>query len=669
MQIVKQLKLSQSISIVALIPTLALLMLGLLYLKELNQDIRDAQLTNDIVQLSVFLDDIAHSHAVERGITAGFLGSKGTQGGAKLQEVRAKADEAENRFKELSPDDFTQLSPESLAQIKYAILLQLKGKTAVRSDIDQHKSNPSEITLAPFPYYSKLNQLTLTNLNRLLVKIKDENTAALMDTRLKLLLMKERAGQSRGALNGVFKADASSSTKKSNIIRYLAEEQASSDYLLNFSTPSFVEKFTSMTEQKHFKEVKEIADSFIDSSALTNFDGPDNWFELATKRIGDIKKLGDTIGTQIQSSADNNLSQAQFSRLMLIGFFVVLLSLIMFFTVAIRKSVHKRVIKIKDYLQAISKERDFTARITDDGKDELAAICVALNNHIAAVGTCFIGQRQLLDEAQININGVKRTSDNTNTEVQTQKNETLQIASSIEEMSQTCEITNSDVQKAYDLVKEVQTLAKSSHSHMKSITSTIEALNTQIHESTTVIVHVGQNTSEINNILQTIESIAEQTNLLALNAAIEAARAGEQGRGFAVVADEVRNLSKRTQSATTETKQLIDNLLLSTGNAESTMTDCQKMIAETRSQVGNNQNNVDNLYEHVDNLNLSLEVIASAGVEQVETISSVAQNAHFIDQGADSIVREMTENLMAVEKMMSGFELVLNDIKQYKLGA
>jgi methyl-accepting chemotaxis protein len=655
-------KLSTVILAIAAIPALVLIGVSASYLMQLNTQITQAQLTSDIVKLSTIADGIAHTHAVERGVSAGFLGAKGANGNQALIKARANADNAEAALRSVSTSDFYVLEQRILDSFKLNLLKVLEGKSSIRQGIDKLDTSAN-----PFAYYSNINRLTLEKIARMTMLIQDQSTASMMDDRTQLLWMKERAGQSRGALNGVFKADATNATQKARIAQYLNDEDSKKQYFMEFASLPDQEKLSNLLDQAHWQQVAEISNAFISSNELSGFNGPSDWFVLATKRIVDIKQLGDGIGLAITELASQQLQTAKTARMMLIFSLLVLLVIIVSITLVIRKSVTYRVLKIKDLLDRVSDDRDFTQQIEIEGSDELASICDTLNHHIAAVDACFIGQKQLLDTASRNIDDVRITSNQTNDEVQVQKHETTQIASAIEEMAQTASITTEDMQRSADTASSIYELSALGFSHLSEFTSTIEQIDTQISNSNSIIEEVTGNTESINNVLQTIESIAGQTNLLALNAAIEAARAGEQGRGFAVVADEVRNLAKITQDATLEIKTMIETLLGSTRQAEQSMNDCLSMIGDTKNQVNNSKDVFDQLNAAMDDLNNLLTVVSAAAVEQVQAIKSVTQSAQLIDSGADNISVAMSQNLEAVANMMSGFEVVLDDIKQYKL--
>ena len=193
-------------------------------------------------------------------------------------------------------------------------------------------------------------------------------------------------------------------------------------------------------------------------------------------------------------------------------------------------------------------------------------------------------------------------------------------------------------------------LAKENRANMEKLTQ-------GIHETTAVIQSLNEHALKINSILATIQGIAEQTNLLALNAAIEAARAGEQGRGFAVVADEVRALSQRTHDATGEIQTMIEGLQTQTGNAVTMMDKSVSVTQDTADNARGVAEILSAINEAIGLINNMSDRIANASGEQhkvtdeISRITStikdaadhLATNAHEADQRAQSLAKLATD--------------------------
>ena len=323
-----------------------------------------------------------------------------------------------------------------------------------------------------------------------------------------------------------------------------------------------------------------------------------------------------------EAEADVAASHARVTVVLAIGAVVCFL-MIVFFPGLITNPLRELLQRIRDIADG---EGDLTRRVVVHSNDELGQLSKAFN--------AFLEQLQGL------IRDVAES--------------TLQVASAAEQMSAIAEGQEKLVNEQYMAVDQVSTAAtemsaaihevadnahstadaareadRQGHSASDVVSATMNDLRrlaADVEEAAGVINNLEQDTDKIGGVLSVIEGIAEQTNLLALNAAIEAARAGEQGRGFAVVADEVRALAARTQDSTRDIQQMIQKLQSGTGQAVAVMQRGAQLAAQSVEKAGTTESSLNETSASVMRINDMAAQIAAACEEQSQTTEDIARN-------------------------------------------
>lgn len=216
-----------------------------------------------------------------------------------------------------------------------------------------------------------------------------------------------------------------------------------------------------------------------------------------------------------------------------------------------------------------------------------------------------------------------------------QRQQTASVATAMTEMEHSVKDVAASAQSSMDKVRDVEIAAQTGRNIMSDNISTIHLLSENLNESVKVVSTVQEMSSGIGSILDVIRHIAAQTNLLALNAAIEAARAGEQGRGFAVVADEVRVLAERTTKSTAEIEDMIQNLQQKSGQASLVMQSCVNEMEKSLSQTSDANSAMEEIQANIIEISKMSYHIVNAAQEQSLTTNAIARSLEDISQIAD----------------------------------
>ncbi|HGZ6484979.1 TPA: methyl-accepting chemotaxis protein [Vibrio parahaemolyticus] len=286
-------------------------------------------------------------------------------------------------------------------------------------------------------------------------------------------------------------------------------------------------------------------------------------------------------------------------------------------------------------------------------------------------------RRQLHDVIQMQINAsdelatltevMTLSMSETKESAQEEFNEIDQLATAMSEMSSTVQTVADHAQKASSLTEQASTQAVTGQQFLQSTVAKMSELSSDIASSAQAVNQVEERVESIGSVVGTIQGISEQTNLLALNAAIEAARAGEAGRGFAVVADEVRNLAQRTQQATVEIQEMITQLQASATSAVDLMEKSVVEAAEGVELVSNAGSELDGIVAQVTQINDMNFQIATASGQQSSVAEEMSQNLTNVRELVEASVVVVTELLETSEMMQSNAEELDKKIKSFSV--
>ncbi|AOE77757.1 chemotaxis protein [Pseudomonas lurida] len=312
-------------------------------------------------------------------------------------------------------------------------------------------------------------------------------------------------------------------------------------------------------------------------------------------------------------------------------------------------------------------EGDLTRRLTSDRADELGAIATGFNTFLIKLQGMIT---QVVSSVQKVSDSSEHTADiaiRTNQGVHKQMVEIDQVATAVHEMTATAQDVARNATQAAQAASHADQAASQGMRIVRDTSLSIGALAEEIGKAVSVVQTLAKDSENINAILTAIRGIAEQTNLLALNAAIEAARAGEQGRGFAVVADEVRNLAQKTQKATEEIQAMIQQLQQGTRDVVRVMEDSQNRTDESVQHAAKAAEALETITQAVSVINDMNTQIASAAEEQSAVAEDINRNVINIGQVANEVAGGADESSVASADLTKLAEQQRRLINQFKV--
>ena len=621
---------------------------------------KEKTLLTKLINISEKLSLLIHETQKERGASAGFLGSHGKKFKTILPKQRIQTNEKIKLYRQtLEKIDISNM-PENIRNKINKLDMYLNALSQIRNKVDNF-----EISLKDeVKWYTDMNGVILSIIGDASTLAPNKKIAMDLAAYVSFLKAKERAGIERAVLSATFGANKFKDGMYTKFITLVAEQKAFLDDFLTFASPKMKQMYLNAVKSPSFSAVERMRQIAIKDRLSGNFGvNPEYWFQTITKKINILKQIDDKIAKNLEY----DLSQITNHYILqtVIGVIINIIMIIIGWTSV--KKLEMQIRSLKGLILSIAQNKDLSTEIRVYEMDEFGQIREALREFLKSLHEVMMSAYQSSNENKHTATNLKNGFDKINKNIQKEA-EIVSVAGNtadklknnlLEEADNSNEVKDSILKANYSLKDAIGLIEHT----MESIQQNAENEN----DLALKLQQLSQDAGQVKEVLTVISEIADQTNLLALNAAIEAARAGEHGRGFAVVADEVRKLAERTQKSLGEIDATINVIVQSINTANSEMHNNVENVNLVTNQTGEVQGKIGDVSEE-------MEVVVQKVQHNVENVESIVKTMQDFIEKMEIIKKlsmqnasNVSQNNKNVEKIAHLAEKLLNEISQFKI--